>query len=243
MTGMYEDQERLEDLQKTWERLKGQEAHIRNEARSARREVHSCDKTIKRIEEAAVILQTVAKQTQQELEYHLSEMVSLCLSSVFDKPYEFKVEFVVRSERTEVDMFFERDGNRVSPMDESGDGPLEVAAFALRLVLWNISRPRTRPLIILDEPFKSLHNDVRPKANAMIRLLSKKLGLQILMITHSDDLAHGASKIFRVSLRNKISHVEDSSKVHGKMIRRNNEKRIKRTARSRIRRTTVPSVD
>lgn len=152
------------------------------------------------------MIQEVAQQTQEELKYHISEIVTLALAAVFDKPYQFEVDFVQRRNQTEADLWFVRDGERIDPLTASGGGAVDVASFALRASLWALQR--NRPILILDEPGKFISKTYQPKFGEMLQMISKRLSIQILFITHCDDLVDSADRIFEVSIRKGVSVVK-----------------------------------
>jgi DNA repair exonuclease SbcCD ATPase subunit len=87
---------------------------------------------------------------------------------------------------------------------------VDLAAFALRVALWRISSPALRPTIVLDEPFKHLSEDLQPKASALLKEVSSRLGVQFIMVTHSEELVESADRVFQVSLRRGMSRVTES---------------------------------
>ena len=89
----------------------------------------------------------------------------------------------------------------IDPIEASGVGAIDVASFALRIASWTMAIPKTRNVIILDEPMKHLSTEYQEKASAMIKELSQKLGLQFIIITHEEVLTSSADKIFEVSIR------------------------------------------
>lgn len=162
----------------------------------------------KNTEEAARIILAVAQVTQEELVAIINSMVSSALEAVFPDPYAFEVEFVQRRGKTEADLYFVRDGKRVDPLSSAGGGAVDVAAFALRVALWSLKRPRPASTIILDEPFRFLSRELQPRAAEMVRELSRRLGVQFIMVTHSPDLIEAADKVFTVERgKDGISHV------------------------------------
>ena len=179
--------ERVKDLRETLNKIKGKKEYLLKEMRTIADTIKTCTKQKMDIEEAQLIIQEVAKQTQQELEYHISEVVSTALSSVFDDPYEFKVEFVIKRGKTEADLYFIRRKERVDPLSASGGGVVDVASFALRIALWNLLKGQISNTIWLDEPFKMLSRELQPKAGEMIKMLSDKLKIQFIIITHNQD--------------------------------------------------------
>lgn len=163
------------------------------------------------IEEAQRILQLVAQKTQEGIVLHISDIVTAALDAVFEETaYGFRVEFVQRRGKTEADLFFERGGERIDPMTASGGGPVDVAAFALRVALWSLLR-RSQGIadtIILDEPFRFLSRDLQPKAGQMLKMLSEKMGVQFVFVTHVQDLVDSADRVFQVVKKGKIAKVE-----------------------------------
>lgn len=159
-------------------------------------------------EEAQTIIQTVAQETQEQLQYHVSELVTLAMAGVFDDPYEFEIEFVQRRGRTEADLWFVRGGQKIHPMSASGGGAVDVASFALRVSLWSLAPVRTRNVLVLDEPLHFLKGEVLPeKGSAMIKEISEKMGLQVIMISHIPDQIEGADRVFNVSMSGGVSKV------------------------------------
>jgi len=159
-------------------------------------------------EEAQTILIEVAKITQTELEYHIGELVTLALASVWDDPYQFGVEFVQRRNRTECDLFFIRNGKRIDPLTASGGGAVDVASFALRMSLWSLANPRTRNTVIEDEPLKWLKGlDLPEKGAVMRKEISERLGIQLISVNHIPEQIEGADQRIEVKLRNGQSYV------------------------------------
>ena len=118
------------------------------------------------------------------------------------------MEFVDRRDKNECDLRFERQGNLMKPLDSSGVGAIDVASFALRIAAWSIQFPKSRPVIILDEPFKFLDKSKHGRASEMLKELSLKLGLQFIIVTHEEGLTENADRIFKVSNTKRTSKVE-----------------------------------
>lgn len=190
------------------EQKKGKLHQIQNDISLTEKEIRQLKKEMINCEEALLIAQTVAQQTQQELEYHISDIVTLALNAVFDEPYEFKVEFVIRRGKTEADLLFLKNDNIIDdPINESGGGAVDVASLALRIALWNLQVPKSRNTLILDEPMKFVSEDLRPKVVSMMKLLSEKLKLQIIMVTHLKELVDGADKVFINTIKKGVSKI------------------------------------
>ena len=165
-------------------------------------------------EQARVIIQEVGLKTQQQLQFHIHEITSLALSAVFEEPYELIAEFVERRGKTECDLYFMRNGLKVDPLSASGGGVVDVAAFALRVASWSMQTPRSRPVLIIDEPFKALKGkEANRKVLEMLKQISKELDLQIIMVSDEriprEEIIEMTDRVFEVSLHKGVSKVEE----------------------------------
>jgi DNA repair exonuclease SbcCD ATPase subunit len=148
-------------------------------------------------QKARSIVQIVAEETQKKIEYQISNLVSLALASVFPDPYEFCLRFVQRRNKTEADLIFIKNGNEGNPIDISGGGALDVASFALKAATWSIKPSQNT--MILDEPFHFLSRNLQEKCSQMIKMISKKLKLQFIIVSHIPEITESADRIFEVS--------------------------------------------
>ena len=158
-------------------------------------------------EKAKEIVKLVALQTQAELKYHISDITSLALESIFKNPYKLEVDFIERRDKTECDLWFTRKESKMKPLNSSGGGSADVASFALRIASWSMSHPRSRATIFLDEPMKHVSEDLREKASMMIKEISKKLGIQFIIISHDPVMATWADKTFENKIKKGVSKI------------------------------------
>jgi len=132
--------------------------------------------------------------------------VSSCLSAVFDDPYRFQISFVKKRGKTEAVLSFVRGELEVDPLDSAGGGVVDVAAFALRVACVLASTPQLRKLIVLDEPFKFLHRDLRPRIGTMIMKLAVEFNIQFIIVTHFPEIEIG-----------KVIHLNEQKKIRCKI--------------------------
>ena len=202
----------IQEYRQKLERKKGRRDQLKEDLLDTKKQIEKLKKEIIISEKAQIIMQIVAKKTQEELKYRLSELVSLCLESVFPDPYKFVANFETRRDRSECDLMFERNNKLLNPIDSSGVGAVDVAAFGLRPAILTLSRPKPRKLLILDEPFKHLKGiEANKKIIQVVKLLSKEIGLQVIMVSDErvpiEEIEKGADRIFEVSIKNGVSKV------------------------------------
>lgn len=201
----------IKDLQSTIDQKRGQQSQIKKSLEEAKQRKESSEVSLQDHEKARDLIKQAALKTQENLAFHISDITSLALQAVFDDPYELKVEFVQRRNKTECDLLFEKNGETFQPLDASGGGVVDVASFALRIASWAMEIPRSRKTIILDEPMRFLSSDLQTKASTMIKEISQKLGLQFIIITHEEQLTEDADRIFIVEQNKNISNVIQQS--------------------------------
>jgi len=202
----------LRRLRSSLDRKKGQRERIVSDLKQAQADREKTEVLLNDLEDARLVLQTVAQMTQQELEYKISELVTLALEAVFPDPYQLDLSFELKRGKTEAVLSFvpnlpgdERE--HVDPLDASGGGAVDVAALALRVSLWSLQNPKTRRTLILDEPLRFLSRDLQPKASAMLREISRRLNLQMIVVTHEPNLLEAADKVFEVNRSRKVSKI------------------------------------
>lgn len=157
---------------------------IKTEIREAKRELAS-------VQTAQEIAQAVAAIVQQQAHERIAGIVSKCLAIVFEEPYEFRINFEQKRGKTEARLVFLRDGHELDPMEDSGLGVVDVAAFALRLASLVLTRPVKRRTIIMDEPMKFVSRDYHSRIRTMLSMLSEELNVQVILVTHIEALQMG----------------------------------------------------
>ena len=201
----------LQDIKNKVEQAKGAREQIKKSLLSIETTIKSNLLRQKAIEEIQTLIQVTAKETQEKLRYHIQDIVNTALDTCFPGKYDFVVDFQIKRGRTEAELYLLEEGDKVDPMDSTGGGVVDIASFALRLSAWSLSK--TDNVIVLDEPFKWLSADLRPLAGEILKTLSEKLKIQILMVTHDEVMIDVSDRIFEVSQRKGISKVEVRGRV------------------------------
>lgn len=164
------------------------------------------------IEEAQVFIQAVAKSTQEQLKFNLVAIIQLCIDAIFPGKYKFDIDFTIERNRTVARLLYLRDSYEIDPLSQCGGGIVDITSLALRIALWSIGK--TDNVIILDEPLKNLQPvELNKLGFEVIRNLSKKLGLQFIIVNNSigsENLLDVSDKIFEVTMgKDGISKVKE----------------------------------
>jgi DNA repair exonuclease SbcCD ATPase subunit len=184
------------------DRLKGQKSHISKQAKESKAKYISAVRDLQSTEKAQALIQKAAAMTQDQLKYYITDLGSMALEAVFGDGMKLDLIFEEKRGKTEARLaFISSEGHTTNPLDEDSGGASDIAAFALRCSLWTMKRPRTRALMVMDEPFKNINDPTRQmqeKAAEMVKTVSEKLGIQFLIVTMLPELEEVADKIFKI---------------------------------------------
>lgn len=190
-------------------KLQGQKQLLATQLQEAEKTKESKQKEQERLLKAREIFTKVAESTQKTIEFQISNLVSFAIASVFPEPWQFKLSFVPRRNKTEADLiFFKGDEERQTSdiLNAGGGGAADIAAFALRPAMWSLKK--TAPSFLLDEPTRFLHNPTyQEKASEMFSEISHKMGIQIILITDQESLIKAADNNIQVVNKKGISTI------------------------------------
>lgn len=195
----------IPELRTRVEYLKGQRDNLQSTIDDTKSKIREDKRELIRHERALEIVKHVGLATQRQLEYHLAEQVSLAMEAVFDDPYRLATRFQEKRGKTEVELLFQRGDMEFPPLGSAGGGAIDVASLALQIAYWSMRQDKkVRPVLLLDEPFQHLKGEnANRRALAIIRELSDKLGLQIVMVSDErvsrEDIIDNADCVFHVS--------------------------------------------
>jgi DNA repair exonuclease SbcCD ATPase subunit len=150
--------------------------------------------------------QQIAKETQEQVKFQLEDIVNLALNAVYGNVYKFALEFELKRGNSEAYLILYKDGERIDdPMNSTGGGVCDILSFALRIAMLIISK--NRRILIMDEPFKYVSKDLREQAVEIIKRISTDLGVQIICVTHDEELIEYSDRVFKVRQKGGVSEV------------------------------------
>ena len=178
---------------------KGMKKQVENNLIQNKTTLDNLNKRIKLLEQAQAFLQKVAQDTQSQLKFQIEDIVNLALETCFPNEYEFQLQFNIARGKTDAELVFlsQKTGRPIDPMNASGGGVVDLTAFALRIASYALEQGVDN-VIILDEPFRFISRDLQARAGEILKSLSTKLGIQILMVTHIGQMIDVADKVFEV---------------------------------------------
>ena len=210
------------EYEQKFNELKGQQKLTKQYYKNKNTELRESKINYEYLLKAQQIIQDVVQETQNKLKVQLTDIVNLALDSIPfpKKPDYFDMEFIVRRNQTECDLFFVQDNKQMDPVSSSGGGILDIISFGLQIACWSLQSGKKSNTIILDEPFKNL-NDPNSELNLklfvseMLKLLSEKLKIQFIIVGSNNDFSEIGDKVFSV-------YLDENKKSKVKIIKDNN---------------------
>jgi DNA repair exonuclease SbcCD ATPase subunit len=152
------------------------------------------------LEDAQEVMNLTGALAQEEFEGFIEGMVTEALQVVFGSGYTFEMETKIVRNQPETYLYVVEDGVKTPIKDDMvGGGLLDLISMVLRVVVWSIQTPRTRPVMILDEPGKNMDRNKIDQFVAMIRRFHELLGLQFIIVTHDNKIIEMADRSFLVT--------------------------------------------
>lgn len=191
--------ERVEKIRQMFLQSKGMLKQIDSDLTINQNKLQVLNNRIKLLEQAQAFLQKIAQDTQSQLKFQIEDIVNLALETCFPNEYVFQLQFTIARGKTDAELVFlsQKTNRPIDPMNASGGGVVDLTSFALRIASYALEQGVDN-VIILDEPFRFISRDLQVRAGEILKTLSEKLGLQILMVTHIGEMIDIADKVFEI---------------------------------------------
>lgn len=189
----------LNRIKTLFQQCKGISFQLQKDIDSCKNKKEQLEQRLKLLEQSQAFLQNVAQKTQEHLKFQIEDIVNLALETCFPGEYTFQILFNIARGKTDAELVFldQKTGRQVDPMNASGGGVVDLTTFALRIACYALEQG-TDNVIVLDEPFRFLSRDLQERAGEILRTLSQRMQLQIIMVSHIGDIIDVADKVFEV---------------------------------------------
>ena len=158
----------------------------------------------------SLFLQSLSDQTRQQIVDKISAIVTDALQKIKDPNLEFRMN--LSTERNQTDLKFtvlDKNTNQEFDILNSYGGTIaDIVTFPLRVSLLLKWEPALSKIIVMDEAFKFVSVADQEALAEFVKQISEKLGLQILLVTHSQTIASKAHKVFTVAKSGSVSEIK-----------------------------------
>lgn len=201
-------QETINNYKNKFNQLKAERQLLKKQYKEKNSNLKDLKQNLIYLLEAQKIIQETVQETQSKIKIHITDIVNLALDSIPfpNRPDYFDLEFVLRRNQTECDLFLVKNGHKLSDVIYSdGGGIADIVSFALQIACWSLQKGKKSNTIILDEPFKNINDpgnefNLKEYVSEMIKMISSKLGIQFIIIGSNNDFQEIGDKVFKVYL-------------------------------------------
>lgn len=151
------------------------------------------------------IARKAAGLVQDNLATKLSGIVTKAISTVFEEPIEFVVQFVERRGVSECDLSLKIGEDYYDILNEQGGGVADVCSMCLQMAF--IMMSQVNRVLVIDEPARHMDVVAQERFIAVLKQLCQELKFTIIMVTHSQAFSDNADKVFTVTKKGGISYV------------------------------------
>ena len=188
----------LEEIRTATSKAQGSRLHLSEALASRELQIARSLEDTAAFEDVQRLIQETAQEVQEGIRFHIQDIVQHALDAIFGDTYKFLVEFTVSRGRTEARLLVEKGGNVMDDLMEDEGGTLvQIVAMALRIAVWTLAP--TDNVLIFDEPGNQVSAQYKPVFAEIIRGLSQRLGIPILMVSHDDIYIATADRVFTVT--------------------------------------------
>lgn len=186
-----------ENFRKRYDELQYRVKSLQDEKVRNTKEIDSITKEVDRLTKARWIITEAQRISQTRLKDRVESLITLAVQSVFGSWASFKLEFEQKRNKMECRPVIMDGKNEMDLEADMGGSMVDIISFAFRVVLWSLEKPKTRAVMVLDEPLKNMGKMI-DLGGEILKTISHKLGFQLLINTHSDELAEVGDRVYRV---------------------------------------------
>ena len=214
---LFETNEKLEELSERFGRINFHYKQKEKELNNLLEQEKEIKKEAELFNQCKQVLDLVGELKREEAKRKLEKTVTFALKIVLErKDIEFKLEFDTKRNVPvvipKVISVFDGEQIETEIKDGHGGGLYDIVAFVLRVLVLVWYRPKLKQFLILDEVFKHVSRQFLPNVAKLIKKLHDMTGIQFVLITHKDEFAEIADKVFHFSNRNGITKIEEEVK-------------------------------
>ena len=160
-------------------------------------DIHSLQKDLDKYAQVLELLRDFMTELPERFIKYIETLVSDALVYIFEEPLQFKLEYTTRNKNPNLNFsIINSDGSETEVKDSRGGGLVCYVGVILRIILLRLMRAKIRQIMFLDEPLGMLSEEYQEKALSVIRELSHRFNIQIIMVSHQMEAREMADTVY-----------------------------------------------
>ena len=169
---------------------------LENKKEKIQQDIKKINDDTKILLELKEFLLTVSANYRDQLCNLFASLVTEALSSIFEKDIRFKINLYSYRNEPAIDISVIEDELEIDPQKSCGGGLNDIISFVIKIIFIHLKK--SSKIIILDEPLKFLSRDYIEQSSNFIRDISKRLNIQIILVSHKPDLEISCDKLINI---------------------------------------------
>lgn len=153
------------------------------------------------LEKVVAVVQKLTEISRKETLDKVANIVTMALQEVKGSHLSFRINYRTRRGQAIADfvVYNSKLKSEMGIFESCGGTLVDIIEFALKVSLLLKWHPKLGKVLVLDEQFKHIAPEDLPAMARFVRRITEQLGLQIILVSHSSELAADAHKVFSVS--------------------------------------------
>lgn len=186
----------IKDLQRQIDRIDGFYKALQSQERALVDTIEELKKAIERDTKASVVLKHLLDMMVKNEITKMAALITYGLKSVFDdQNLTFLPDKREKGGKINIELKTINDG--IEGDFKSFGGSVAIIESLLMRILCALKKNLAR-LMLLDETFAAVGEEYISNTGRLINELSKKIGIDILLVTHQKEFKHNADRVYRI---------------------------------------------
>jgi DNA repair exonuclease SbcCD ATPase subunit len=207
---MTQAQQTLDERKKELARKQAENDLLNRQIEAMGKRILELADSLKLGQEGLAFCEDLANSRHGAMKGKIETIVTEAVKMMYGDSYRVELTYSVKNNRSCLEIEMVRDtpaGEVRRDMEGFGGGMADTISVPLRLMVLMGSK-QTDKVCVLDECWKHMNIERIEMVGKFLRLLSDKLGMQIVMCSHHDRIRDFADRTYEVSEENGTSKIE-----------------------------------
>lgn len=206
----------ISDLRSRFERVRGYRDNLSSHLKKTEAEIKSLESEFDVLEMAVGLIRTLIDNEVTEGVQAVEKLQTEALQAVFpDQTNSVRAEIDIKRGKVNVDLVTTRTYDNGMVVEGKADEAFGGALATVQSVLLRITvilKRGLRPVLILDEALPAIEGDYVLLMARFLSLLCKRVGMDILLVTHDPLLVDAADKAYKIAQKDGTAYFKEVSK-------------------------------
>ena len=196
--------DQLEELRKKYHY---QSQEIETQLHKNQQQKQDNEKMIVVYTEVREFLSKVSAEYRVRICSTFNQLVTEALSHIFQKDINFRISLESYRNQPAINVMITEDAFVLDPQKSCGGGMNDIIALVFKIIFVYLSG--SQKTIVLDESLKFLSTNYLQTASNFLAEICSRLQMQLILVTHKEDLQLSADKIITISKQEGASYIKE----------------------------------